>query len=44
MLQILSGFIGDTVVTVEHVDEIPLLRTGKRSPVVSDVGEDFQGL
>ncbi|MCO5300452.1 MAG: glycosyltransferase [Candidatus Nanopelagicales bacterium] len=44
MLQILSGFIGDTVVTVEHVDEIPLLRTGKRSPVVSDVREDFQGL
>jgi phenylacetate-CoA ligase len=44
MLQILSGFIGDTVVTVEHVDSIPLLRTGKRSPVVSDVREDFQGL
>ncbi|MFN8184853.1 MAG: glycosyltransferase [Candidatus Nanopelagicales bacterium] len=44
MLQMLAGFIGNTRVTVEHVDSIPLLRTGKRSPVVSDVREDFQGL
>ena len=40
----MGGFVGDTRVTVEHVDTIPLLRTGKRSPVVSEVREDFQGL
>jgi len=28
--------------TVEFVEEIPLVRTGKRSPVVSTVDEDFQ--
>jgi len=44
MLELLGGFVGDTRVTVEHVDTIPLLRTGKRSPVVSEVREDFQGL
>ncbi len=44
MLELLAGFIGDTEISVEHVESIPLLRTGKRSPVVSDVREDFQGL
>jgi phenylacetate-CoA ligase len=44
MLDMLTGFLGDTQVDVEHVDSIPLLRTGKRSPVVSEVREDFQGL
>ena len=34
----------DTAIDVEFVDEIPLLRTGKRSPVVSDVRLDFQTL
>ena len=40
----LREFIGDTSVTIEYVDEIPLVRTGKRSPVVSSVVEDFQSL
>ena len=31
-----------TRIDVEFVDEIPLIRTGKRSPVVSTVGGDFQ--
>ena len=33
-----------TKIDVELVDEIPLVRTGKRSPVVSTVGQDFQQL
>jgi phenylacetate-CoA ligase len=33
-----------TTIDVELVDEIPLVRTGKRSPVVSTVGQDFQQL
>ena len=38
-------YVGDatqTEITIEDVDEIPLLKTGKRSPVVSTVAEDFQ--
>jgi phenylacetate-CoA ligase len=31
-----------TRIDVEFVDEIPLIRTGKRSPVLSTVDEDFQ--
>jgi phenylacetate-CoA ligase len=31
-----------TRIDVEFVDEIPLVRTGKRSPVVSTLGGDFQ--
>lgn len=42
ILESLREYIGDTVVDVELVDEIPLVRTGKRSPVVSTVTEDFQ--
>lgn len=44
MLADLSNYTGDTTVTVEHVDEIPLLRTGKRSPVVSEVPIGFSDL
>jgi phenylacetate-CoA ligase len=33
-----------TGIDVEVVDEIPLVRTGKRSPVVSTIAEDFQEL
>jgi phenylacetate-CoA ligase len=44
ILKSLREYIGDTTVTVEYVDEIPLVRTGKRSPVVSSVVEDFQAL
>lgn len=42
MLRDLASYVGNSGVTVEHVDEIPLLRTGKRSPVVSSLREDFQ--
>lgn len=31
-----------TRIDVEFVEEIPMVRTGKRSPVVSTVGQDFQ--
>jgi phenylacetate-CoA ligase len=44
MLDHLSEYVGQTVVSVEIVDEIPLVRTGKRSPVVSEVTEDFQSV
>jgi phenylacetate-CoA ligase len=43
----LRRYVGDeseTDIAVEFVDEIPLLRTGKHSPVVSTVREDFQSL
>lgn len=40
----LREYIGDTEVILEYVDEIPLVRTGKRSPVMSTVREDFQSL
>lgn len=40
----LREYIGDTEVILEYVDEIPLVRTGKRSPVISTVREDFQNL
>jgi phenylacetate-coenzyme A ligase PaaK-like adenylate-forming protein len=40
----LRRFIGDTVVELQFVDEIPLVRTGKRSPIVSTVAVDFQQL
>lgn len=40
----LRAYVRDTMITVKYVDEIPLVRTGKRSPVVSHVSEDFQDL
>jgi len=43
----LRRYVGDesqTTIDVEFVDEIPLVRTGKRSPVVSTLTEDFQEL
>ncbi|HEY5011108.1 MAG TPA: capsular biosynthesis protein, partial [Acidimicrobiia bacterium] len=41
----LRRFVGnDTTIDVEFCDAIPLLGTGKRSPVVSTVHEDFQSL
>jgi phenylacetate-CoA ligase len=44
LMAALREYIGDTAVEVEFVEEIPLVRTGKRSPVVSTVVEDFQRL
>jgi len=40
----LREYIGDTAISFEYVDVIPLLRTGKRSPVVSTVALDFQSV
>jgi phenylacetate-CoA ligase len=44
LMTTLREYIGETRVDVEFVDEIPLVRTGKRTPVVSTVSEDFQRL
>ena len=44
ILQELQNYVGDTAVEVNYVDEIPLVRTGKRSRVISTVVEDFQKL
>ena len=44
VLNRLRDFIGQTRIDLEYVTEIPLVRTGKRSPVVSLVVEDFQTL
>lgn len=40
----LRPYVGSTEMQVRIVDEIPLLRTGKRTAVVSSVGIDFQQL
>ena len=40
----LREFIGSTSVMVEVVDQIPLTRTGKRTPVVANAKVDFQEL
>ena len=42
MLEDLRQYVGDTHIEVIQVDEIPMVRTGKRSPVVSLISEDFQ--
>jgi phenylacetate-CoA ligase len=44
ILKSLQHYVGDTEIEVEYVQEIPLVKTGKRSPVVSTIGEDFQDL
>ena len=40
----LREYVGDTAIETEFVDSIPLLETGKRTPVVSTVKVDFQSL
>ncbi len=40
----LREYVGETHINVDYVSEIPLVRTGKRSPVISTVIEDFQTL
>ena len=45
MLDHLEEYVGPgTAVEIEVTDEIPLIRTGKRSPVVSLVHQDFQAI
>jgi len=44
MLQALSFYVGSTSIEVQAVETIPLVRTGKRSPVISHVAVDFQSL
>lgn len=44
-LKHLHEYVGDDIrIDVEFVDQIPLLRTGKRTPVVSTLKVDFQSL
>lgn len=40
----LSQFTGETEINIEIVDAIPLLATGKRTPVISKLKYDFQNL
>jgi phenylacetate-CoA ligase len=40
----LRKYVGDTHIEIRKVTEIPMLKTGKRSPVVSNVAEDFQNV
>jgi phenylacetate-CoA ligase len=45
MMRQLRRFVGDdTKIDIEFCAAIPLLETGKRSPIVSTVREDFQSL
>lgn len=44
MILNLRRYIGDTQIEIRRVTEIPMLKTGKRSPVVSSVIEDFQNV
>jgi phenylacetate-CoA ligase len=44
MIGRLREYVGDTEIVPENVTEIPLLKTGKRTPVVSTVRVDFQDL
>jgi hypothetical protein len=44
-LRELAKYVGsETGVKVEYVETIPLLRTGKRSPVVSELEYEFQDI
>jgi phenylacetate-CoA ligase len=42
VLDDLKDYVGDTDIKVRFVNEIPLLKTGKRTPVTSKVRFDFQ--
>jgi len=45
MMKELRRFVGhETKIDIEFCDSIPLLETGKRSPIVSTVRQDFQSL
>jgi phenylacetate-CoA ligase len=40
----LREYVGGSTIDIQKVAEIPMVRTGKRSPVTSHVTEDFQSL
>jgi len=44
LIAALREYVGDTAIETAYVDSIPLLATGKRTPVVSSVRVDFQSL
>jgi phenylacetate-CoA ligase len=44
IMQGLREFVGDTPIEIQFVDQIALVKTGKRSPVVSTLQYDFQNL
>ena len=44
LMRDLRKYVGETKIYVVEVDEIPMVRTGKRSPVVSLITDDFQSI
>jgi NDP-sugar pyrophosphorylase family protein len=44
LMKSLQHYVGDTEIEVGYVQEIPLVKKGKRRHVVSTIGEDFQYL
>ena len=44
LIRDLRKYVGETKIDVVEVDEIPMVRTGKRSPVVSLITDDFQSI
>ena len=40
----LRNYVGETPIQIEFVENIPLLKTGKRTPVISHVKVDFQNI
>ena len=44
LMRDLRKYVGETKIDVVEVDEIPMVRTGKRSPVVSLITDDFQSI
>lgn len=44
IIEHLRDYVGETGIEVEFVENIPLLKTGKRTPVISEVRIDFQSV
>ena len=44
LLLSLQSYVGSSGINVKFVEHIPLLSTGKRSPVISKINQDFQNL
>lgn len=44
MIEELRTHVGQTQIDIEYVDSIPLGRTGKRTPIISEIARDFQQL
>jgi phenylacetate-CoA ligase len=44
LLSNLRQYVGDSQIKIEFVENIPLLKTGKRTPVISHLKIDFQNI